>query len=121
MTRKIRIMIVEDEVLIAEYLKLELELEFYEVCAIVTTGEEAVITSAETLPDVILMDICLAGEIDGIDAAIKIQSKEKIPIIFMTGYSREEFIDRMAGIRHLSFLNKPVEVFDIKPLIETIT
>ena len=80
------ILIVEDEVMLSAWLKIQLEDEGYEVCGSFTTGEEAVEFVKETKPDVILMDINLVGKIDGIEAAEVITEKSNIPIIFMTGY-----------------------------------
>ncbi len=116
--RKIKILVVEDEAIIARYLTMELELEGYEVCGYVGSGEEAVEKMKKENLDLILMDINLKGKIDGIDAAEQIQNLKKIPIIFMTGYSRLEYSERAAKLNPLGYLNKPIEVENIKPLVE---
>lgn len=116
--KKIKILLVEDEAIIARYLTIELELEGYEVCGYVGSGEEAIErTKAENL-DLILMDINLKGKIDGIDAAEEIQNLKNIPIIFMTGYSRLQYTERAAKLNPLGYFNKPIEVENIKPLVE---
>ncbi|MBT5420127.1 MAG: response regulator, partial [Candidatus Cloacimonetes bacterium] len=94
MNKEFKILIVEDEVMIAEWLKMQLEDEKYDVFDYLTTGEEAIDFVQEIKPDVIVMDINLAGEIDGIEAAKVITEKFHIPIIFMTGYEEPEIVER---------------------------
>ena len=64
MDRKIKILLAEDELLIAQCLKMELEMEGYEICSFVSEGEEAVKTAKKEEPDIILMDIHLSGKMD---------------------------------------------------------
>jgi two-component system, response regulator PdtaR len=120
MNRNVKILLVEDEAIVAQYLSMELELEGYEVCGFVATGEEAIIKAAEEKPDLILMDINLAGEMDGIDSAEVIMTENKIPIIFMTGYSKLEFTDRAKILNPIGYFNKPVEVEMLKPIIDKL-
>jgi two-component system, response regulator PdtaR len=117
----ISIMLVEDEALIAQYLKMELELEGFHICACVSTGEDAVKKAETEHPDLILMDINLAGDMDGITAVKRILDRQpEIQIIFMTGFSRIDFIEQLnqLHISHLTILQKPVEVDMIKPLVD---
>jgi two-component system, response regulator PdtaR len=118
MGKKIKILLVEDEAIIAQYLSLELELEGHEVCGYVATGEEAIQKALSEKPDLILMDINLLGEMDGIQAAEKILEYNYIPIIFMTGYSKLEFTSRAQKLNPLGYFNKPIEVEILSPLIE---
>ncbi|MCD4818396.1 MAG: response regulator [Candidatus Cloacimonetes bacterium] len=120
MKKKIRILIVEDEVIIAQSLKLELENEGFEVCSFVASGEEAISEAKEKKPDVILMDIHLFGEIDGIEAALEIIAYKKNPIIFMTGYSESNIFVRAQKVNPIAYLHKPVEIYNLKPVIESI-
>lgn len=120
MANEIKILIVEDEIMIAECLKMQLEDEGYNVCGNFTTGEEAVAFVQETKPDVILMDINLVGEIDGIEAAQLITEKSRIPIIFMTGYEEPEIVERAQKVNPVAFLIKPVEIWDLKPILKSI-
>ena len=87
MEKKIIIMLVEDEVLIAQSMSLELEIAGYEMCKFIAYGEDAIETAKREEPDVILMDIHLTGKMDGIEAAKKILEINDIPIIFVSGYS----------------------------------
>jgi len=114
------ILIVEDEVMLSAWLKIQLEDEGYEVCGSFTTGEEAVEFVKETKPDVILMDINLVGKIDGIEAAEIITEKSNIPIIFMTGYEEPDIYERAQKTKPVAYLTKPVEIWDLKPIFESI-
>ena len=120
MKNKIKILIVEDEIMFAQWLKIALEDEGYEVYDFITTGEEAIAFVQENKPDVILMDILLIGKINGIDTAKEITDKYNIPIIFMTGYEEPAVIERAKKIKPVAYLNKPLEIWDIKPVIESI-
>lgn len=118
--KKIRILIVEDEALIAKCLKMTLESQGYEVIGFVASGEKAIITTKEKNPDIILMDIHLSGEIDGIDAAKEIIENKNIPIIFMTGYDMTNFIERAQKINPAACLNKPIKAIEVMSVINSI-
>jgi CheY-like chemotaxis protein len=118
--RKIKVLVVEDEVIVAQYLRMELEASGYEVCGFVATGEEAIQKAKKEEPDLILMDIHLAGRTDGIEAAQKILDHRKIPIIFMTGYSQLEVAAREKNLNPTRFLSKPVEVEKIITVFEDL-
>ena len=81
---KAKVMIVEDEVIIASDLKVQLEGLGYEVTIAVTTGEEAIKFAESDPPDLVLMDIILSGKMDGIDTADVIRSQYNIPVVFIT-------------------------------------
>ncbi len=91
---KINIIIVEDERITAEDIKKALNSVGYEVPAIVPSGEEAIKAAEELKPDLVIMDIKLEGEMDGIQAAEQIRSKLGIPIIYLTAYSDEKTVQR---------------------------
>ena len=116
--RKVCVLIVEDEALIARCLSMDLTDEGYSVCGLVASGEEAVIKAKSTNPDIIFMDIHLAGEIDGIDAAMEIVKQKKIPILFMTAFSANELKIRAKDVHPVGYLNKPVDIEDIKSIVE---
>ena len=105
----IRILIVEDEIIIAEDLKLTLQSFGHEVIAMVSSGEKAIAYTDKLTPDVIFMDINLDGEINGIDAARKICEKHEIPIVFCSAYidilTPKDTSQFKTGI----FISKPVE------------
>lgn len=87
MKKKIKILIVEDEVIIAQCLKMELEQSGYDVCSFVSTGEEAINEFKVKNPDIVLMDVNLPGEMDGIDVAKQIIAIKYVLIIFIIGYN----------------------------------
>lgn len=120
MGKKIKILLVEDEVLISECLNYDLREVGFETFPFIASGEEAIMAVKEEIPDIILMDIHLAGEIDGIEAAEEILNSKKIPIIFMTGYEKNEIIQRTNKMKEVIFLEKPVEIYDITRMIEKV-
>lgn len=119
MNSPLKILLVEDEFLIAIGLEYKLKQEKYEIVKIVPSGEKAVEFVHTQTPDLILMDIRLAGEIDGVEAAIQIRDFSSIPIIFMTGYSLSEIKNRVNSIRPLGYLAKPIIVSEVNSIINT--
>lgn len=111
------VLIVEDEAVMAMYLQIALKRAGINVSATVSTGEEAIEVSSEKRPDVVLMDIRLAGELDGISAAKEIQKEHNSQIIFMTGYSNEETMHLAEEVKPLAYLVKP---FDMNILINKL-
>jgi CheY-like chemotaxis protein len=114
-----RILVVEDEAFTAMMICENLAGLGYEVLKPVSTGEEAVISASKEKPDVVLMDIHLAGSMDGIEAAEKINEIMVIPVIFMTGYANQDFMERTKNLRPVSYINKPVKISDIGKIIES--
>ena len=104
-----RILIVEDELIIAEDLRLTIQNFGHEVIAIVSSGEEAVVHTDKLKPDIIFMDIHLDGDVNGIDAAIKIREKHEIPIIFCSAYIDRVTQRETSLIKPGIFISKPVE------------
>lgn len=107
MERKKKIMIVEDEAINAMSLRTKLKSLGYEVCELAATGEQAIRDVERERPDLILMDITLSGEMDGIEAARQIRLRHDIPIIFLTGYYDEEILDETKGVGSTAILLKP--------------
>lgn len=120
MSRPIQVMLVEDEALLAILLQKNLQSLGYEVSGPYATGEEAVEEARKNRPDVVLMDIRLAGALDGIEAAEKIMAMHNTPIIFMTGYSDVETIARAQALNPAAYLVKPVSKEYIKSVIDTL-
>ncbi|GAB4307343.1 MAG: hypothetical protein Kow0019_02960 [Methanobacteriaceae archaeon] len=119
-------MIVEDERITAEDLKEGLEELGYTVSAVVYSGEDSIKKAKELKPDLIIMDIRLEGEMDGIEAAEYIRSNFGIPVIYLSAYSDEDTIQRAkitepSGFIRKSpagFLNKPFEESELHTAIE---
>ncbi|HOO72880.1 MAG TPA: response regulator [Spirochaetota bacterium] len=119
MAEKKKLLLVEDETITAMSLRASLERLGYEVSETVVTGYEAVQKAFSYKPSVILMDINLIGEMNGVEAVEKIHEKNPIPVIYITGYSNREIKERALRTRPLAYLEKPVNVSDIQALLES--
>jgi PAS domain S-box-containing protein len=110
---KAKILIVEDELVIALSIEKILEKLGYEVIGLVTAGEEAVVQALDQNPDLILMDIILSGAIDGIEAARRIRKSVDIPIIYITANADSATLDRARDTLPYGYLNKPINERDL--------
>ena len=106
----LKILIIEDEVFIGLSLEAELSRAGYDITGIAATGDEAIRKAAETVPDILLMDIHLAGDMDGLEAAKTIRENRDIPVIFMSGYADEIIQVRADSFNPIAFLIKPVKM-----------
>lgn len=113
-----QVLIVEDEAIVAESIASKLRRYGYEVIDTLPTGEEAVEKAGKTRPDVILMDIHLAGKMDGIQAADRISGQYHIPVIFLTAYADEQTIARAKEAGPFGYLVKPFRERDLYVTIE---
>lgn len=113
-----QIMIVEDEWLIADDLQNNLESFGYSVSDKVSSGKEAMKSIKSKKPDLIIMDIKLKGEMDGIDTAIQIKTLFNIPIIFLTAYSSEKLLSRIKVVGPYGYLIKPFRSNELHNTIE---
>ena len=114
----IRILIVEDEVIISIDLKSRLEKLGYQVCDRVQTGRAALAAADREKPDMVLMDIILKGDMDGIEAADLIRARYDIPVIFITAWADEERLARAKQTMPFGYLLKPFQDRDIKVTVE---
>ena len=117
---KTKILIVEDEMISAAALRSDLKNRGYEVCALASTGKKAIQIAEAEHPDVVLMDVRLRGEMDGIEASKEILSRVGAPSIFMSGYSIEAVKKRMGSAESFRLISKPVETEDVKEAIDSI-
>jgi DNA-binding NarL/FixJ family response regulator len=113
-----KIMIVEDEAVIALRLQKMLTRMGYHVIGISYTGDEALEKAGSLRPDLILMDIMLPGETDGIKAAEGVKSKLDIPVIFLTAYSEDKIIERAKKAEPYGYILKPFQDREIRAVIE---
>ncbi len=113
-----RIIIVEDDVIIAMDHQSRVESLGHTVTANVTSAEAALAKVEADRPDLILMDIVIKGEMDGIEAAEVIRSKWEIPVVFVTAYANQERLKRAKLVVPFSYLLKPFQDRDIKLTIE---
>jgi DNA-binding response OmpR family regulator len=114
---KSHVLIVEDEALfslmIADFLADEYKLK----CSRVSTGEDAVRLAYEKKPRLILMDVRLAGKMDGLEAAQQIRMKCDAPIVFMTGYHSDTIRDKTLCFLPSEYLTKPVDISTIQSYV----
>ncbi|MBV6341097.1 response regulator [Candidatus Magnetobacterium casense] len=115
---KTRIMVVEDEWIIATSLREMLEGLDYDVCSVVFSGEDAVKKAEDERPDIILMDILLRGEMDGIEAAENISAFMNIPIVYLTSYTDDKTLQRAKETDPFGYIIKPFEKRELRIIIE---
>jgi DNA-binding LytR/AlgR family response regulator len=115
---KIRILIVEDEMLIAANIAMQLENYGYEIVGIIPRGEEALKVVANEQPDLVLMDINLKGEIDGIQTAIAMQKTGKIPVIYLTANTDDAHFNRAKATNPYAFISKPFKKLDLQHAVD---
>ncbi len=118
--KKINILIVEDEKAMSDYLSRILKKSGYEISAVISNGLEAIKTALKTPIDLILMDITLNGELDGIETAVKIKEKKNIPIVFLTAHFENEYFERARKILPYGYIIKPVDKNILYTTLETI-
>ncbi len=116
--KKAKILIVEDEAIIAMEIESQLRSLGHKVTSIVDTGEKAIEKAEEDKPDLILMDIRIKGEKDGIEAAEEIRHRFGIPVIFSTAYLDEERIERAKITMPFGYVLKPIQERNLRVTIE---
>ncbi|MGD9970308.1 MAG: response regulator [Sulfuricurvum sp.] len=115
---KAKILIVEDESIIALNIKEILNSQGYEVIGIAPDGAKAFELLERKTPDLILMDITLKNREDGIDVAERITRQLDRPIVFLTANDKEKTIDRAIGIRPYGYVLKPFKEAELKTAVE---
>ena len=115
---KTKILIVEDEAIVAKDISVCLEKIGYEVIATFSKGEKALHFLKENKPDLVLMDIMLAGNISGIEASAEIKKKHDIPVVFLTAYADEKTIERAKVTEPYGYVIKPFKEIDLRTSIE---
>lgn len=121
MESPVKILILEDEMIIGANISLQLSKLGYEVTGIISRGEEAINHVRQQEPDIILMDIQLKGEMDGIETAKRIQQEFKIPIIYLTANADDEHFKRAKSTHPSAFISKPFKKLDLQHAIELTT
>jgi len=114
----IKILVVEDEIIVAEDIGFRLKKLGYIVTATVASGEEAIEKVTENQPDLVLMDIVLKGDMDGVTAAEKIRSKVDIPTVFLTAYADDKTLQRAKLTNPFGYIIKPFQQNDLRVAIE---
>lgn len=115
-----KILIVEDEVLNAKFLKMQLARKGINVYKSVESGAEAIKEALKERPEIIIMDIRLIGSIDGIQAAEEILKEYDASIIYVTGYNDHEIRERANRTKHSGYLLKPLDINDLLQILNSL-
>ena len=116
--QRIKILVVEDESIIAKDIKMSLEDLGYDVCALVTSGESAIKKAKIKKPDLVLMDIVLKGEMDGIETAKLLRTHLNIPVVFLTAYADDNVLQQAKLTIPMAYLVKPFNDRELHSAIE---
>jgi PAS domain S-box-containing protein len=116
--KKTKILVVEDERIVADDIRMSLERLGYDVPAVSVSGEDAINKAEKTHPDLVLMDIVLQGKMDGIEAASIIQSRFDMPVVYLTAYADDKTVGRAKITEPFGYILKPFEDRDLQTTIE---
>jgi PAS domain S-box-containing protein len=114
----VKILVVEDESIVAMDIKHRAEGLGYSVTGITPSGEGAIEKAAETIPDLVLMDIVLKGDMDGVEAAQRIRDNLDIPVVYLTAYSDEKTLKRAKITEPFGYIIKPFEDRELHSAVE---
>ncbi len=115
---KTEIMIVEDDWIVAEDIKNSLQNMGYLVTDIKHSGEDAIKAIEENAPDLVLMDIMLKGEMDGIEVAARIRDRFNLPVVYLTAYTNGDLRERAKITEPLGYIVKPFEERELNTIVE---
>jgi len=118
MSQPSRILIVDDDPIITKLISIMLQKKGYNIVGVVASGEEAILKAAELNPDLIIMDVSLAGQMDGLDAAHYIFQLFHYPIIFITAMSEEELFERAKYSQPYGIIFKPFTMVEISTNVD---
>ncbi|MDH7604410.1 MAG: response regulator [Melioribacter sp.] len=117
--QKRKILIVEDEAIVALEIKYRLTSLNYEVVGTASTGEKALALAEETRPDLVLMDLKLKGKMNGLETAHELKNKFSIPSIFITAYSDDTTLNEIQENGFI-ILQKPFTPEELQNVIENV-
>jgi len=118
---KKKILIAEDEAIIAKSLRLCLQERGYEVLSPVATGEDAITSVDRNNPDLILIDVRLRGPMDGFKTITRLRGSSKVPVIYTTGGFPGEISERAQNTQPYDYVIKPFSIEDLVAKIERLT
>ncbi len=113
-----RILIVEDDRIVARDIQHQVSRMGHVVVGLSASGEEAVRLACSHQPDLVLMDIRLDGEMDGIEAARRIREAQRIPVVFLTAYANDDVVERASRTEPFGYLLKPLEEPQMRTVIQ---
>jgi len=112
-----KILVVEDEFIVAYELKTALEKMGFTVCDPVSTGMDAIESAERERPDCVLMDVSIKGDMDGIETARHLRARLGIRSVFLSGYPTEELVTRAADVRPIGFFVKPLDYDELQAVL----
>ena len=115
-----KILIIEDEAINAMLISSQLTRAGYKVCTLAATGEDAYKIAQEEKPDFLLIDIGLAGALDGIETARWILALREVPFAFLTGYASDTISRRVAALSPIAYFTKPIQFGQIEAVLKNI-
>lgn len=118
MDDKVKILVVEDDMIIGAKMSMQLTESGYSVMGLIAKGEAVIKTLEEEQPDLILMDINLSGELDGVQTATIIKERFQVPLIYLTANADDATFERAKKTRPLAFLTKPFKKKELQRAIE---
>lgn len=113
-----KILVVEDEVIVAWTIASQLTQLGYTVVGTASSGAAAIDKANSSKPDLVLMDVVLKGEMDGITAAIQICSQHDVPVVFLTAYADENTLQRAKSVLPLGYIVKPFSPGELRVAVE---
>lgn len=120
MDKNTHILLIEDEVITAMSLIIDLKKYGYNNSKFVSTSSKAVASAQKQFPEVLIADVSLSGRESGIDIAAEISGTSGIPIIITSGYEIEDLIPKMGILNNAHFLRKPINISKLIQLIERL-
>lgn len=117
---KARVLIVEDDRISGLTLRKLLEGKGYEITGVIPSGEGAITSIEKNRPDIVLMDIWLDGDMDGIEATRQINGKWDMPVIYITAYTDVPTMVRANQTKHYGYLQKPVNDMDLQITLQSV-
>ncbi|WP_127806329.1 response regulator [Hydrogenophaga sp. NH-16] len=118
MNQPARILVVEDESIVAFNLQQRLSMLGYDVPAIAVSGQESIDLVSQMRPDLVLMDIHIQGDMDGIEVAAKLRETHAVPVIYLTAYSEDSTLERARRTRPYGYLLKPFSERELHATIQ---
>ncbi len=116
--KQVKVLVVEDVVNVATVLKARLESYGYEICAVADTGPGAIAGTLRHKPDIVLMDIMLAGDMNGIEAATEILKEIDVPIIYLSCLNDQKVLDHAIDTNPYGYILKPYDGAELRFSIE---
>ncbi|MGH8588043.1 MAG: response regulator, partial [Gammaproteobacteria bacterium] len=118
MSDQVSVLIVEDEGFVAQMIERRLVRAGYRIAGVSARGEEALVLAEAKRPDLVLMDIHLAGQMDGIAAAEQIRQRFQLPVVFLSAHAEPTMIERARAILPYGYLVKPFKARDLHATIQ---